>query len=179
VVPITVTFPEAVKAHGNTGLVASSVAPTDPAAPSLATNMAGATSLNLSQYVFGGITFSKSTNKGEAPRRWGSTFQLQEFGTESHEIGQIMLVWGPQDDDTDEVNEAKALLVDGAELWFYIRRGIDADAPFAATEKVETRHVKIAGGHPGQTGDGEFDQYAWVCEAIDLEPPTYDAVIAA
>lgn len=177
---MTVVFPEAVKAHGNTGLVAGTTAPSSPTTPSLATDINAATSLNVSMYVFGEIEFSKTVNKGAAPRRLGQRETLQEFGEESHEIGTIMLVWGPQDADSDEVNEAKALFADGAELWLYIRRGVDAETAFAAADKVEVRHVRIAGGRPGKTGDGEFDQYAWLCEAVDIEPPlTYAGVIAA
>lgn len=177
---MTIAFPEAVKVNGNTGLVAATTAPTDPDAPSLASDINAATSLNVSMYVFGTIEFTKTVNKGAAPKRMGQGASLQEFGDEAHEIGTIMLVWGPQEDDSEEVNEAKAMFVDGAELWLYIRRGVDAETPYAAADKVEVRHVRINGGRPGQTGDGEFDQYAWLCEAVDIEPPlTYAGVIAA
>jgi len=178
---VTVFYPEAVKAQGNTALGIGTTEPANVNTPSLATDLAlSAAGLNASCYVFGDITFTDTQNKGTAPARMCTTEQLQEFGNKTHEIGTIQLVWSPQDDDSEEVNAAKALLTDGAELWFYIRRGLPArTTAFAATQKVEVRHVRIGGGRPGKTGDGEFDQFSWMVDAVDLEPPVYDAVLAA
>lgn len=178
---MSIFFPEAVKAQGNTALGIGVVAPANKLAPSLATNLAlAAAGLNASCYVFGEIEFTTNQNKGEAPRRMCSTVQLQQFGNKTFEIGTIMLVWDPQEDDTVEVNAAKALLADGAELWLYIRRGIPAETTqFAVGQKVEVRHVKVSGGRPGKTGDGEFDEFSWMVDAVDMEPPTYGAILAA
>lgn len=176
---MTVEFFQAVKAQGRTGLVASTIEPTDPAAPSLASDINATTALNVSLAVFGEIAFTTNVSKGEAPARMGTIDTLQEFGRKSYEIGQIMLVWDPQEADEEDVNAAKAMFADGAELWFYIRRGPVASTPYVLADRVETRHVTVDGGRPGKTGDGEFDQFTWIVDAIDLEPPVYDAVIAA
>lgn len=178
---MTVYYPESVKAQGNTALAIGVVAPTNKSAPSLATNLdLAAAGLNASCYVFGEIAFTDTQNKGTAPARMCTTEQFQEFGYKTHEIGTIQLVWSPQDDDSEDVNAAKALLADGAEVWLYIRRGLPArTTDFAATQKVEVRHVKIGGGRPGKTGDGEFDAFSWMVDAVDVEPPTYGAVLAA
>ncbi len=178
---MSIYFPEGVKAQGNTALGIGVVAPANKMAPSLATNLAlAAAGLNASCYVYGDIEFTTNQNKGEAPKRMCTTVQLQQFGNKTFEIGSIMLTWSPQDNDSAEVNAAKALLADGAELWFYIRRGKPAETEqFIATDKVEVRHVQVDGGRPGKTGDGEFDEFSWMVDAIDLEPPTYGAVLAA
>lgn len=178
---MTIVFPEGVKSQGRTALGIGVSAPADPMAPKLSTDLAlAAAGLNASCYVFGEIEFTTNVNKGEAPRRLCSSTVLQEFGNKSHQIGTIQIVWDPQEDDTDEVNAAKALLADGAELWFYIRRGPDAqNVDFAVGDRVEVRHVRVDGGRPGRTGDGEFDQFSWQVDAIDIEPPKYDAVLVA
>lgn len=178
---MTVFYPEAVKAQGNTALAIGVTAPANVNAPDISSDLAFATAgLNASCYVFGDIEFTTNQNKGTAPPRMCTTNQFQEFGYKTFEIGTIQIVWDPQEADSEEVNAAKALLEDGAELWFYIRRGKPARTEdFAVGDLVEVRHVKVDGGRPGKTGDGEFDQFSWMVDAIDLEPPVYGAALVA
>lgn len=175
---MTVVFPEAVKAQGNKSIkVVQTIA--DPAAPSLATEVNAATSVDVSGYLFGDFSATATTNKGEAPRRLASTRTIQEFGNTNYEITDIQYVYNPQGDDTDEANAAKAALTEGTEVWLVERLGLSAQSEaYAATQKVNLHHVRLGPQNRTSTGDGEFDQLSITQSVIHIEPPLTDVSIA-
>lgn len=176
---MTVLFPEAVKAQGNTSVTAVQTIAA-PAAPKLATEINAATSVNISCFLYSGGVGSSTTNKGEAPRRLCTTETLQQFGNTSYEITDLMYVYDPQGDDTDPANKAKAALVEGTDVYLVIRKGLDAQSnAHAVSQKVDIWHVRLGPQNRGVTGDGEFDEFAITQSVIPLAPPTVDAVIAA
>lgn len=176
---MTVIFPEAVKAQGNTSVkVVTAIA--DPAAPKLATELNAASSVDVSCYLFGDFAATATTNKGEAPRRLCSVETLQEFGNTSYEITDIQYVYDPQASSSDAANKAKAALTEGAEVWLVERLGLNArTGAFAATQKVNLHHVRLGPQNRTKTGDGEFDQFSITQSVIHVEPPYYDVTIAA
>lgn len=176
---MTVIFPEAVKAQGNTSVTVAQTI-TDTAAPKLATEINAPTSVNVSCFLYSGGVGTANTNKGEAPRRICTTETFQQFGNTSYDVTDLMYVYDPQADDTDPANKAKAALTEGTDVYLVIRKGLDAQtSALAVAQKVDIWHVRLGPQNRGATGDGEFDEFAITQTVIPLSPPVYDAVIAA
>lgn len=176
---MTVIFPEAVKAQGNTSVtVVQTVA--NASAPKLATEINAASSVNVSCFLYSGGVPTATTNKGDAPRRLCTTRTFQQFGVTNYEVTDLQYVYDPQAPDSDESNKAKAALTEGAEVFLVIRKGLSAEtAAHAASQKVDVWHVKLGPQNRGVTGDGEFDEFSITQSVIVLEPPVEDATIAA
>lgn len=176
---MTVVFPEATKAQGNTSVtVVQDIA--DVTAPSLASEINAASSVNVSCYLYSGGTGSSNTNTGEAPARICTTDRLQQFGNTTYEVSDLQYVYNPQGDGADEANAAKAALVEGTDVYLVIRKGLNArTSAYAAAQLVDIWHVKLGPQNRGVTGDGEFDEYSVTQSVIALEPPEYDVEIAA
>ena len=176
---MTVIFPEAVKQQGNTSVVAvQNIA--DPAAPSLATDIQAATSVNVSCFLYSGGVGTATTNKGEAPARLCTTKRLQQFGTTSYEVTDLQYVYDPQKPDSDNANKAKAALTDGTDVYLVVRKGMNAETTaFATGQKVDIWHVRLGPQNRTQTGDGEFDEYSITQTVVVLEPPVEDVALAA
>ena len=174
---MTVVFPEAVKAQGNVSVtVVQTIA--DPTAPKLATEINAASSVNVSCYLYSGGMGTSTTNKGEAPRRLCSTDTFQQFGNTSYDISDLVYLYNPQEDDTDEANEAKAALTEGSDVYLVVRKGLDAKtAAYATGQLVDVWHVRLGPQNRGMTGDGEFDEFAITQTVIVLDAPEYDAAI--
>lgn len=176
---MTVIYPEAVKAQGNTSVkVVQTIAV--PASPDLSTEINAVSSVDVSCYLYGDLVATSTTNKGEAPRRLCTTQVLQQFGNTTYEITDLQYVYSPQDDDADDNNAAKAALVEGTEVWLIERRGLSArNDAWAAGQIVNVHHVKLGPQNRTTTGDGEFDEVAITQSVIYLEPPYYDSEIVA
>jgi hypothetical protein len=176
---VTVVFPEAVKAQGNTSVtIAQTIA--DMTAPSLGTEINAASSVNASCYLYGDLNPTISTAKGEAPRRLCTTEVFQQFGNTTYEVPDLQYVYNPQGDLTDEANEALAALTEGSEVFLVIRRGMNArTAAYAVGQQVDVWHVRLGPQNRTVTGDGEFDEYAITQSVIPLEPPEYSVAVVA
>lgn len=174
---MTIVFPEATKVQGNTSVtVVQTVA--DMAAPKLATEINAASSVNVSCFLYSGGVGTSTTSKGEAPRRLCTTETFQQFGNTSYEVTDLMYVYNPQGDDTDEANEAKAALTEGTDVYLVIRKGLDAQsAAYAVDQRVDVWHVRLGPQNRSQTGDDEFAEFAITQPVIVLEAPEYDAAI--
>jgi cystathionine beta-lyase/cystathionine gamma-synthase len=174
---VSVVFPEAVKAQGNTSVtVVQTVA--DMSAPKLATEINHASSVNVSCYLYGDINPTIATAKGEAPRRLCTTEVFQQFGNTTFEVPDLQYVYDPQGDPTDEANEALTALTEGSEVFLVIRRGMNArTSAYATGQNVDVWHVRLGPQNRTVTGDGEFDEYAITQSVIPLEPPEYSAAI--
>lgn len=176
---MSVIFPEATKSQGNTSvLVVQTIA--NMTAPDLSSELQAVTTVNASCYLYGDLNPTISTAKGEAPRRLCTTEVFQQFGNTTYEIPDLTYVYDPQEDDTDEANEAKAALVEGSEVFLVIRRGLNArTVALAAGQLVDVWHVRLGPQNRSVTGDGEFDEYAITQSVIPLEPPEYGVAIVA
>jgi hypothetical protein len=172
---MTVVFPEAVKAQGATNVL---VIPTmsDMAAPSLATDVGNAGTEDISNYLYGDFQPTATTNKGEAPRRLGSTQTFQQFGNTLYEVPDLTYVYDPTGSDA-EANAAKDALDADAEVYLLIRRGHPIETAFAAAQVVDVWHVKLGPQNRGTTGDSEFDEYAITQSVVALEPPSLGVAI--
>ena len=67
---MTVVFPEATKQQGNTSVLFVADLE-DPTAPSLASEIGAATTLNVSCFLYTGGQITQTQNRGAAPRRHG------------------------------------------------------------------------------------------------------------
>lgn len=174
---MTVIFPEAVKAQGNTSVIAVQTI-ADGDAPKLATEINAGTSVNVSCYIFGDFSASGTTNRGTAPRRLCTTEEIQEFGFTSYEISDLQYVYDPQAADSAENNKAKAALTPGTDVWLVERLGLNArTSALAVGQKVNLHHVKLGPQNRTKTGDGEFDQFSITQSVTHVEPPYYDVTI--
>jgi hypothetical protein len=176
---MTVFFPEATQVYGNTSVVVVQTI-ANPEAPSLATDINAATSVNVSCYLYSGGVGTSTTNKGEAPRRLCTTSVLQNFGQTTYEVTDLQYTYDPQEDLTHENNDARNALTEGSEVYLVVRRGLNAqDTAYAAAQKVDVWHVRLGPQNKTQTGDGEFDEYSITQAVVAMEPPVEDVEIAA
>lgn len=179
---MTVLYPEATQVYGNTSVVVvqEMTDTTVPIAPSLATDINDATSVNVSCFLYSGGTGTSTTNKGEAPRRVCTKSVLQQFGSTTYEVTDLQYTYDPQAALSAENNKARSALVEGSEVWLVIRRGLDAqDTAYAAGQYVDLWHVRLGPQNKTQTGDGEFDEYSVTQSVVALEPPIEDVAIVA
>lgn len=176
---MTVLFPEAVKSQGNQSItVVQTIA--DRNAPSLASEINAASSVDVSCFLYSGGMGTKTTNKGEAPKRICTTDQFQQFGNTTFEISDLSYVYDPQADGAADENKAKTALVEGTNVYLVVRNGLSAKTdPYAATQLVDVWHVRLGPQNRGATGDGEFDEFAITQPVIVLDAPNYDVAIAA
>lgn len=176
---MTVLFPEAVKAMGNTSVtVVQTIADTN--APTL-TEINAATSVNVSCFLFTGSgAATATTNTGDAPARLCSTQTFQELGNTSYSVGDLQYVYDPQAEDTDDANKARTALTPGSEVYLVYRYGMSAqEVPYAADQKVDIWKVRLGPQNKTQTGDGEFDQLSITQSVVVTAPPVTDVPIAA
>lgn len=176
---MSVIFPEATQVYGNTSVVVVQTM-ANPAAPSLATDINHATSVNVSCYLYSGGVGTSTTNKGEAPKRLCTTSVLQNFGTTTYEVTDLQYTYDPQEALSTENNEARNALTEGSEVYLVIRRGLSAqDTAYAAAQKVDVWHVRLGPQNKTQTGDGEFDEYSITQSVVAIEPPVEDVAVVA
>ena len=175
---MTVVFPEATKQQGNTSVLFVADLE-DPTAPSLASEIGAATTLNVSCFLYTGGQITQTQNRGAAPRRLCTTEELQQFGSRTTEVTDIQYVYDPQGDDADPANAAYAALLDGTEWYMVQRKGLSAvDAPYLATQRVSVTRVRLSAQNEGVTGDGEFDEFSITQGVIALSPPVKGVVAA-
>lgn len=176
---MTVVFPEATQVYGNTSVL---VIPTmaAPSAPDLSTDIGNAGTVNVSCYLYGGGEGTSTTAKGEAPRRLCTTSVLQNFGSTTYEVTDLQYVYDPQEALSTENNDARNALVEGAEVYLLIRRGLNAqDTAYAVGQYCDIWHVRLGPQNKTQTGDGDFDEYSITQSVVAVEPPWEDVQIVA
>jgi hypothetical protein len=177
---MTVLFPEATKAQGNISVtVAPSVA--DTSAPSLATDINAAGSVNVSCFLYdNGSIVSASTNKVTANPRLCTTEQFQQFGNTTYEVSDLSYVYDPQGVSSADPNKAKEALTEGAEVYLVERLGLDAqNTAYAAGQIVNIYHVRLGKQNRTRQGDAEAAEFSITQSAILLAPPVYDVAIVA
>lgn len=176
---MTVVYPEGTPTLGTTKLKAGVVVPVSLAAPSLATNVNAASSVEITGHLFAaGWNPTGSQGKGQKAPRMGATFQRDSLSRAQWTAPTLQYVYDPTAADSAEGNEAKELLVAGTEVVIYERRGLDADTAFAASQRVRVHHLRVGeqipmGDHADENGEFFIQQ-----ETEYLSDPV-DGVIAA
>ena len=176
---MTVLFPEFTTQLGNTSVtVVQTIA--NMAAPDLSTEINGASSVNVSCFLYSGGVGTATTNKGAAPRRLCTKSELQRLGLTTYDVSDLSYGYDPQAADSTDTNKAKAALVEGTDVYLIVRRGLDAqDAAYAAGQYVDVWHVELGPQNRTQTGDGEFDEYSITQTVAVLEDPELGVQIVA
>lgn len=174
---MTIIYPEATPVQGNTSLLLMPTV-TTPAAVSLATEVNGASAINVSCFVRDWNP-EMTSNSGNAPARLCSTVQLPVEGNTQFSPIEVRYVYDPQADDTTDDNEAKAFLVRGTEFYALVRKGFDAQATaFAATQHYELWKFRAGRQNKVRSGTDEFSEYEISQQWFPLIEPV-DGVIAA
>lgn len=176
---MTVLYPEATKAQGNTSVVAA-VAVADPDAAKLATEINAASSEHLSCFIRDWAP-EIELNTGTAPPRLCTTEQMPAEGNTVYQAVTLRYVYDPQEDDTDANNAAKAALAPGTVVHLLVRKGLDArGTAWAVGQQYEHWYGRMGKVQKRtKSGDDEFAEYEIEQLFIPLEPPVYDGVVVA
>lgn len=174
---MAIIYPEGTTVQGNTKIqVVASIA--SLAAPSLATEINDAASLDISCFIRDWNP-ELQTNQGNAPARLCTTVQLPVEGNTQFSPVEIRYVYDPQAADSTDDNKAKALLTRGTEFYFVVRKGLDAQTvDWAAAQHAEVWKVRCGRQNRGRSGEDEFSEYEIVQQIFPLTELS-DAVIAA
>lgn len=176
---MTILLPETVNSLGKTSVVmVSTIA--NLSAPSLAGEINAATSVNISCFLYGdNVAGSKTTNKGQAPKKLCTVSQFEERGISSVTVGDLSYSHHPQKALTDAANKAKSSLVDGTLWHMVVRSGKAGNTALAVGDRVDIWLVELLNQNRGTTGDGEFAQFNILQSAIAKADPIYESVVAA
>lgn len=169
--------PEAAKVQGQTRVVFCT-AVADETAPSLASEINAASSVEATMAMYGQFNPTANVNTGNAPARLGTTVQLPVEGNAQLQPIATSYPYDPSADDTDENNKVKALLTQGTEIWAVVRRGVPKDVDLAVGDVVKTYRVSCGYQNLTQTGDDEYAEYAIEQNLFQLSDPV-DGVLAA
>lgn len=175
---MTVLFPEATKAQGNTSVTVAQTVTV--AAPKIATEVNAASSVNVSCFMYSGGAGTSTQNKGSAPDRLCSTDTFEQFGRTTYTVTDLQYLYDPQGDEESDSNAARTALTEGTEVWLVVRRGKSAqNDAYTVGDIVDLWHVRLGRQNKTQTGEGEFDEYSITQSVIVLEPPVEDVALAA
>lgn len=178
---MTVMYPEATKAQGNTSVTVAQTVTTS--GPLLATEIDAATSVDVSCFLYAGGAGTSSQSKGTAPDRLCSTDSFEQFGRTTYTVSDLSYVYDPQGAPEDPANAARTALTEGSDVWLVVRRGKSAqDDPYAVGDLVDLWHVRLGRQNKTTTGGDtpdEFAEYSILQSVIVLEPPVEDVALAA
>ena len=175
---MTIIYPEATPSQGNIKLKAV-LAITNTAAPSLATEINAATSLDLSMFVRDWNP-DITSNTGTAAPRLGTRLQLPQEGQTQLSAVEIRYVYDPQAADTTNENKAKSMLTQGLVFYIVVRKGKDAqNVAFAASQQVEVWKFRAGRQNRTRSGDDEFSEFEISQMLFPTLVPTETSVIAA
>lgn len=150
----------------------------NPAAPSLATEINAASSVDVS-LTFYDWNPTINVNSGNAPKRLGTRNQMPQEGLAQYQLIEVSYPYNPQADDTDPDNAAKAALTEGTILYAVVRKGPDAETAFAADDQVEVWKVRCGKQRRGRSGEDEFSEFVLMQNLAPLVEEENDAVVAA
>lgn len=174
----TTVYPEGTPTLGNTKIKAA-VAVEDLTAPKLATEINAATSVDISCFVYpAGWNPTGAQGKGTKPLRLCTKSQRDSLNRVSWTAPTLQYVYDPQGADAAPGNEAKELLVEGAEVVIIERRGIDSDDPFVVAERVRSHHLRLGAQIPSGDLTDENGEFFMTQETEYISDPV-DGVIAA
>lgn len=168
--------PEAVESQGNTKIaILSAVA--NAAAVDLSSEI-GASDTVEATLVFNEWNPQRTPNTGTAPKRVGTKAQFPREGNLQHQPIPVTYPYDPQADSGDSDNEAFETLVEGTIKYVVVRKGIDVDTAFAATQKYELWKVRCGAQIEGQSGDDEFSEYQVQQNLYPLRLVSKGAIVA-
>jgi hypothetical protein len=141
---VTLALPEGTATLGNTK-VKFGLACADLDAPKLATEINAVTSVDGSCFLFPeGWNPTANVNKGTRRRRLCSRNTSEVFNTTQYVLAALQYVHDPQEDDTDPVNDLRALLTQGTKVFAWERQGLDAQSDdFAVGDHSITHHIEV------------------------------------
>lgn len=173
---MSVFYTEATPSLGNTKvkLVLSIASMT---APKLATEINAATSFDVT-LTFRDWDPQVNTNSGQAPARLGTTTQMPQEGLSQYQGIEVRYPYDPQEDDTDPNNDAKALLTRGTVLYAVVRKGPDAEDPFAVGDRVEVWKIRAGRQNRGKSGTDEFAEFEIMQMVFPMREEENEAVVA-
>lgn len=173
---MSIIYPEATPVQGNTKVKAV-LTIAAPATPDLSSEVDAVTSVDISCFLRDWNPEMQS-NSGNAPARLCTTVQLPVEGNTQFNGVEIRYTYDPQAGATDD-NKAKDLLVRGTELYFVVRKGLDAqDVAFAAAQKVEVWKVRCGRQNFVRSGTDEFSEYEVSQIIYPLTEPVDGAIVA-
>lgn len=157
-----VSLPDTVTSLGNKVVIFLDTPPTVPAAPTKAQLNAG---LFAQCHIYGTLSAPPTQNTGAGPSKLCSKIEEQRLGRVIYPAFDVQYSWVPQEAATPgaDGNELYELLVPGTEVYAYILDGLDGEATSTlATGDVVNQGflVQVGEYREGQTGDGEFDEFA-------------------
>ena len=178
---MTVMMPETVQSQGNKILIVLTTPPAIPSQPTIAELNAG---LFVQCHLYGDFSGTPNQNKGEGPRKMCTRVVPQELGNVTYDLADWQYSYVPQAMGTPgaDGNEAVEALTPGTDVHVYEGPGIDGKTgAVVADDIVNHWHLDCGVQRRGQTGDGEFDQFA-VSQSFVMSngaEPDYDIVVAA
>lgn len=178
---MTVSMPETVKSQGSKILIVLTTPPANPATPTKAELNAG---LFVQCHLYGDFSGMPSQNVGEGPRKMCSRVVPKQLGNTTYDIADVQYSYVPQSMGTPGAlgNEAIEAFASGTDVHVYEGPGIDgALGAVAASDVLTGYHLDCGEQRRGQTGDGEFDEFA-VTQSFVLangSTPIYDIVTPA
>lgn len=178
---MTIIMPDGVPTLGNTAVKAV-LAIADMTAPSLASELEAATSVDISLFLSAsGWNPQATSNKGTRPSRLGSKTQRESFNRTTYTMGTLSYVFDPQALDTDDANKAKTTLAEGLTIYLVERIGLDAENDaWAVGQRTRTHKVVLGVQSVGGDRSDENAEFVLQQDAIyaALEGPV-DGVVAA
>ena len=176
---MSVYVPEATPATGNVKLAAV-VTIAALGAPKLATEVSAASSLDMSQYLYGNSWApGLDQGKGQARRRLGTKRNQERLNTPVETLPNLEYVCAPQLPDSDLINKAYALLVPGTVIHLVERLAMDVDAAWAVGQFVNVYKVRLGERATlAPTDDENADIYV-TQGVINLVPVTRKVALVA
>lgn len=168
---MTIIFPEGVRVRGKTTLLwCAAIA--DPTAPSLATDLTGAGTLDISCFVYADSwNPAQEQNKGEAPLRLCTDVTIDQFGNRKYTLPDLSYIIDPQGAAASDGVKAFETLVPDTTGFIVERLGLSAQtAALAIGQFVNVWPVQL--GAQLQTGDrsDEFAEFT-VMQPIRVSDP--------
>lgn len=172
-------FPPGVKVQGNQKIIAM-LAVASEAAPSVATDVNAATSVELTEALYGTWNAPVNVDTGSAPARIGTQAVLPEEGNANRQVIPITFPVDPSKPKSDPVNKVWATLTAGTILEVFVRNGTAKDTDFAAGDTGLTYKVRVGyvPPDPGRTSDDAYGEFQIATNLIPLQEPV-EATLAA
>ena len=166
--------PTGVKVQGKIRLA---FAPTGSlTAPSLAV-ITGVTALDVSNIFYeDSWAPSKETNKGNSPRRLGTTQQFEQSGITNHSLGNLRYMVDPQAAAASDGKKAYEKFPEGTVGFFYERLALDVNTDFALGQFVRVIPVQVLAQNIGGDPSDEFAEFSVEQGVIVTSPGIGDLV---
>lgn len=149
-------------------------------APSLTTEINGASALDISMFMKAGqFSPNKEQNRGE-DRRLGSTQTFQQLGRIAPSIEDLVYVANPQSAPGDTNNRAMELFQAGVTGFFIVRWGLDVvTVDWAAAQKADVWPTEFGAQRKTPLAeDSEFDVLT-ITQAVGVRAAVTDQVTIA